>query len=84
MKESNYPPIIDKWMVAQSIEIARQCVQPPTKRKPKDPPFKIKPSLGDIASFLIEEGHKYPVMDCRYCGKRCFPDNPKVCFVPLS
>ncbi|CAM1294490.1 Uncharacterised protein g1027 [Pycnogonum litorale] len=34
-KDSNFPPVFRRWFVAQSTEIARQCIQPPLKKKPK-------------------------------------------------
>ncbi|KAL7631623.1 UNVERIFIED_CONTAM: hypothetical protein RMT77_018066 [Armadillidium vulgare] len=71
-KECNYPPVLRRWFLANSKEIARKCVMAPTKQNPKEPPFVLKPSLEPVAEFLINEAHKYSNMDCPVCGKRCF------------
>lgn len=76
-KECNYPPLFRRWFLAQAIEIARRCVEPPAKKKPKDPPFVLKPSMEPVVSFLIDEGHKYLDTKCKICGKKAFPDDPK-------
>lgn len=77
-KECNYPPVFRRWFSAQSLEIARKCVEPPAKKKPKDPPFVLKPSMEPVVSFLIEEAHIYVEMECKVCGKKAFPEDPKV------
>ncbi|XP_050721074.1 uncharacterized protein LOC127000937 isoform X2 [Eriocheir sinensis] len=76
-KECNYPPVFRRWFSAQSLEIARKCVEPPAKKKPKDPPFVLKPSMEPVVSFLIEEAHRYVEMKCKVCGKKAFPEDPK-------
>ena len=43
--ESNFPRVFKVWFVEKARELARQCVEPPLKPKPKDPPFKKSPSL---------------------------------------
>lgn len=63
--------------MAQATEIARQCVMPPSKKKPKDPPFVLKPSMEPVISFLISEVRKYIDMECKFCKKRSFPLDPK-------
>lgn len=80
-KECNYPPVFRRWFLAQSMEIARKCVMPPTKRNPKDLHFVIKPSLEPVATFLIEESHKYTKINCSICKKPCFSQDPAVSFV---
>ncbi|MCL4129367.1 UNVERIFIED_CONTAM: hypothetical protein GTU68_048749 [Idotea baltica] len=75
-KECNYPPVFRRWFKAQSLEVARRCVMPPARKSPKDPPFVLKPSLQPVISFLLEEAHNYPKMDCTHCGLKCFPDDP--------
>uniref|UniRef100_A0A0P4VWB3 RWD domain-containing protein n=1 Tax=Scylla olivacea TaxID=85551 RepID=A0A0P4VWB3_SCYOL len=76
-KECNYPPVFRRWFLAQSVEIARQCVEPPKKKKPKDPPFVLRPSMEPVVSFLIDEAHRYVNSECRMCRKKAFPDDPK-------
>ncbi|XP_068201075.1 uncharacterized protein [Palaemon carinicauda] len=76
-KESSYPPVFRRWFMAQSTEIARRCVEPPAKKRPKDPPFVLKPSLQPVISFLVAEARKYVEMPCNYCNKRAFPHDPK-------
>ncbi|KAG7177203.1 hypothetical protein Hamer_G000464, partial [Homarus americanus] len=76
-KECNYPPVFQRWFTAQAVEIARRCVEPPAKRRPKDPPFVLKPSMEPVVSFLIDEAHKYVDLDCKFCGKKTLPDDPK-------
>ena len=34
-KGSNFPKILEHHFVAQAVEIARQCVQPPLRKDPK-------------------------------------------------
>lgn len=73
---SNFPPVMRRWLVAQAQEIARRCVEPPSKPRPKDPPFVRRPSLLSVAKFLLENIHLTPSMECGMCGKRAFTDNP--------
>lgn len=35
MSENNFPDILKTNFLGQAVEIARQCVQPPLKKKPK-------------------------------------------------
>ena len=44
--DSNFPRIFKTWFFEQTKEIARRCVEPPLKPKPKDPPFEPRPSIG--------------------------------------
>lgn len=67
-------------MVAQAKEIARRCVEPPLKKKPKDPPFKPSPSLEKTALFLIDCIKRLPTEKCQFCKEICFHKNPKVIF----
>lgn len=77
-KECNYPPVLRRWFMAQSEEIARRCVVPPAKVKPKDPPFVLRPSMEPVISFLIEEAHRYVNMECKVCNKMVLPSDPQV------
>ncbi|CAG0901662.1 unnamed protein product, partial [Darwinula stevensoni] len=76
-KECNFPSSFLKWFIAQSVEIARQCVQPPLKKDPKAPAFVCKPSLWPVVSFIVETVKRYPCEKCHVCGTVCFPENPK-------
>lgn len=80
-KEGNFPPVLRRWFLANSKEIARKCVMPPTKKNTKGPPFVLKPSLEPVAEFLINEAHKYSNMECPVCCKRCFSKSHDVSFV---
>lgn len=80
-KECNYPPVFQRWFFAQSVEIARRCVVPPLKVKPKDLPFVLKPSMEPVVSFLIEEANKYLDLECKVCGKKALPEDPKVSYI---
>eukprot|EP00095_Tigriopus_kingsejongensis_P008859 maker-scaffold15_size728074-snap-gene-4.23 protein:Tk08859 transcript:maker-scaffold15_size728074-snap-gene-4.23-mRNA-1 annotation:"PREDICTED: uncharacterized protein LOC100880791" len=74
--ESNFPRVFKVWFVEQGREIARRCVEPPLRPKPKSPPFQPRPSLGPTTSFLIDNVHRYPDEICQRCGQKCFPDDP--------
>ena len=52
--DCNFPRVFRVWFVEQAKEIARRCVVPPLRPKPKDPPFQVKPSLGPAVAFIIE------------------------------
>ncbi|XP_013780599.1 uncharacterized protein LOC106464969 isoform X2 [Limulus polyphemus] len=77
LKESNFPDLFTKFFCGQSLEISRQCIQPPLKRKPKDPPFEPKPALWPIIRFLIKEVKRFPHEKCPVCKERCLPSDPK-------
>ncbi|XP_060071641.1 uncharacterized protein LOC132551507 [Ylistrum balloti] len=75
--EHNYPDLLKTNFAAQAIEIARRCVQAPIKKKPKDPPFQVKPSLFPVCKFLIQDSlKKYPRMMCPLCKEQALPTNP--------
>lgn len=75
--EHNLPQFLKTNFQAQATEIARQCVQPPLRKKPKDPPFEPKPSLKPVSEFLIRECIKrYPLESCPVCKKRILPPEP--------
>ncbi|ROT79074.1 uncharacterized protein [Penaeus vannamei] len=76
-KECNFPSVFRRWFLAQATEIARQCVEPPAKKRPKDPPFVLRPSMEPVVSFLVSEVHLYPKLECKMCRKKAFPTNPK-------
>lgn len=74
----NYPDMFQKMVIAQAIEIARQAVEPPLKKKPKDPPFEPSPSLQKVVDFLIKDGlRRLPTDPCQVCKERAFPKDPK-------
>ncbi|XP_076035708.1 uncharacterized protein LOC143021827 [Oratosquilla oratoria] len=76
-KESNFPAVFQRWFTAQSVEIARRCIEPPLKKKPKDPPFVLKPSMEPVVSFLIKEAHAFPRQTCKVCGEKAFPEDAR-------
>lgn len=77
-KSCNFPSMFERMFKANAIEIARQCIEPPMRKKPKDPPFEPKPSLYPVTEYLIMDCVKYsPVQICALCKQKCFPDDPK-------
>ncbi|PSN38747.1 hypothetical protein C0J52_16952 [Blattella germanica] len=77
--DTNFPPLFQRFFVGQSKEIARQCVEPPVKARPKNmPPFKKSPSLQPVASFLIATSKQIPQEKCQLCLQQCLPANPEV------
>lgn len=74
--DCNFPRVFKVWFVEQAREIARRCVQPPLKPKPKEPPFEPRPSLRPILKFLVDHVKRYPNELCKACNKRCFPEDP--------
>ncbi|RUS76937.1 hypothetical protein EGW08_015310 [Elysia chlorotica] len=71
--DHNFPEFLRTNFQAQATEAARQCVQPPLKKKPKDPPFVPKPSLRPVAEYVIECVKKYPLEICPLCHERALP-----------
>lgn len=76
--ETNFPPLFQRFFVAQTRELSRQCVEPPLQKKPSDPPFSPKPSILPVATFLIESVKKSPQEMCQQCKQQCLPPEPKV------
>ena len=74
--DSNFPRIFKTWFFEQAKEIARRCVEPPLKPKPKDPPFEPRPSLGPAIGFLVKNVKRYPDEICQKCKHRAFPEDP--------
>ncbi|KAK2573035.1 hypothetical protein P5673_002065 [Acropora cervicornis] len=78
MKESNFPENLVKVFVGRAVDMARQCVEAPLRRTPKDPPFEPKPSLKIVCDFLISECVRpCPRELCPVCKQKALPDNPK-------
>ena len=75
--ECNFPRVFRAWFTEQGREVARRCVQPPLRPKPKDPPFAPRPSLAPAVSFLIQNVKRYPKEICQACGQRAFPEDPE-------
>ena len=57
--ESNFPRVFKVWFVEKARDLARQCVEPPLKPKPKDPPFKKSPSL---LRYVVVSRVDYPIV----------------------
>jgi len=75
--ECNFPEFLRINFQAQSVEIARQCVQPPIRKNPKDPPFKKRPSLQPVCEYLIKDCvKKFPLEICPLCNERVLPEDP--------
>ena len=74
--ESNFPRVFKVWFIEKTRDIARQCVEPPLRPKPKDPPFVKRPSLEPAILFLVKYVKRYPEEICQICRKPAFP---KVC-----
>lgn len=75
--EQNFPDVIRQNLLGNAIEITRKCIQPPVKKKPKDPPFEPKPSLKLAADYLFKYVKRYPSETCPLCNQRSLPDDPK-------
>lgn len=73
----NFPDALLINISSQSVEIARRCVQPPLKPKPKAPPFEPKPSLGKVAKYLIEIMRDFPNELCPVCNEPALPIDAK-------
>ncbi|KAK2174434.1 hypothetical protein NP493_803g00018 [Ridgeia piscesae] len=74
----NFPESLKRHFLSQVEEIARKCVQPPLKKKPKDPPFEPKPALQPIVEYLVKDiVRKYPSEICPVCNKPVLPSDPK-------
>jgi len=77
-KGCNFPKFLETHFIAESIELARRCVEPPLKVDPKAPPFEPSISLKAVVSFLVTECvKKFPSRLCKLCGKQALPDNPE-------
>lgn len=76
--DTNFSPALEKHMISQAKEIARKCVEPPLKRKPKEPEFKPSPSLQKPVEFLIDCVKRLPSENCQFCNTICFPIDPEL------
>jgi len=74
--ESNFPRVFKVWFIEKTRDIARQCVEPPLRPKPKDPPFVKRPSLEPAILFLVKHVKRYPEEICQICRKPAFPKDP--------
>ncbi|XP_035825482.1 uncharacterized protein LOC101862840 [Aplysia californica] len=75
--EHNFPEFLRVNFQAQAVEIARQCVHPPLKKNPKDPPFVPKPSLQPVCEYIIRDCvKKFPLEICPLCNERVLPVDP--------
>lgn len=75
--QSNFPPVLHKYMEAQAKEIVRQCVEPPLRKQTKAPPFSPSPSLQKAVTFLISTVHQLPGEKCQICHEQCLPLEPQ-------
>ena len=71
--ETNFPRVFKVWFIEKTKDIARQCVEPPLRPKPKDPPFVKRPSLQPAITFLVKHVKRYPDEICQICRKKAFP-----------
>jgi len=74
---SNYPPVLRRYLLAQAAEVARRCVEPPKRTRPKDPPFQRSPSMRPVMEFLISSLHALPNLLCGQCGRTAMPEEPQ-------
>lgn len=85
---SNFPPLLLRFVVGQSNELARQCIEPPAARLVKssnksvrvvknNQPFTPTPSLEKVASFIIRTVKSIPDQKCQGCSNDCLPINPE-------
>ncbi|CAL1546180.1 unnamed protein product [Lymnaea stagnalis] len=75
--EHNFPEFLRVNFQAQAAEIARQCVHPPLKHNPKDPPFKPKSSVLPLCQYIINCVKTYPLEKCPLCLEKVLPADPK-------
>nr|CAD7432232.1 unnamed protein product [Timema monikensis] len=81
--ETNFPPLFLCFFTGQTKEIARQCVEPPLRSKGKQqPPFKPRPSLQPVVSFLVSAVKQLPHEKCQLCKQLCLPQDPQTNKVP--
>lgn len=78
---SNFTPALHRHVVSQAKEIARQCVEPPIKKKPNAPKFEPGPSLKKAIQFMIKCVKDFPNESCQFCHKNLFPEDPEVLFM---
>ncbi len=77
LKDSNFPPSLVQVFLGHAEELCRQCVQPPLRRKPTDPPFQPTPSLRPVADYLVMEcTRRYPLEQCPVCEGKALPEDP--------
>ncbi|XP_017893319.1 uncharacterized protein LOC108632940 [Ceratina calcarata] len=74
--DTNFPPLFTRHFLGQAREIARQCVEPPLRKKSQSP-FTPSPSLKIVASFLIQSVKSLPREHCQSCRQTCLPANPE-------
>ncbi|XP_056639960.1 uncharacterized protein LOC130447264 [Diorhabda sublineata] len=75
---TNFSPALQRYIISQAQEIARKCVEPPLKKKPREPEFKPVPSLQKCVEFLVDCIKRLPGERCQFCNKICFPSDPKL------
>ncbi|KAK9300013.1 hypothetical protein QLX08_007135 [Tetragonisca angustula] len=74
--DTNFPPLFSRHFIGQGKELARQCVEPPLKKKSQSP-FVPSPSLKVVISFLINSVKTLPQEHCQSCRQTCLPPNPE-------
>lgn len=74
---TNFPPLLVRYLVGQGKELARQCVQPPLKKQAQQKLFVPSPSLNAVASFLIRTVKALPQEHCQLCKVISLPSNPE-------
>ncbi|XP_012261543.2 uncharacterized protein LOC110116774 isoform X2 [Athalia rosae] len=75
--DTNFPPVFTRHLVGQGKELGRRCVEAPLKKLPNQLPFKPKPSLCTVVSFLIRSVKTLPDEHCQLCTDLCLPCNPQ-------
>ncbi|XP_071871664.1 uncharacterized protein [Bombus fervidus] len=73
---TNFPPLFTRHFTGQGKELARQCVEPPLRKK-SHTPFIPSPSLEVVTSFLIQCVKSLPQEYCQSCKQKCLPENPE-------
>ncbi|KAK1130667.1 hypothetical protein K0M31_018783 [Melipona bicolor] len=74
--DTNFPSLFARHFKAQGKELARQCVEPPLKKKSQSP-FVPSPSLKVVISFLVNSVKTLPQEHCQSCRQTCLPPNPE-------
>jgi len=74
--DTNFPSILGRFLVGQTKEVARRCVEPPLIC-PKNTTFTPSPSLFPVVEVQLRAAREFPKSVCLLCNKQALPDNPE-------
>lgn len=75
--DTNFPPLLTRYLLGQGKELARQCTESPLKKQQQQTSFTPSPSLNIVASFLIRTVKTITREQCQVCKQICLPANPE-------